>query len=74
VPDLLTADEVERFDVIGMSGKTYHVELQAYWDDDQQHDLRVIASIDDGGLRTFLPFTDAFTIGPNGAITDHSPA
>jgi hypothetical protein len=68
------ADEVERFDAVGLSGKTYNVELQGYWDDDEHHNLRVIASIDDGGLRTFLPFTDAFTISPTGTITDHSPA
>ena len=27
-----------------------------------------MASIDDGGLRAFLPFTDAFTISPSGSI------
>lgn len=67
-------DEVERFEAIGQSGKRYNVELQGYWDDDEHRDLRVIASIDDGGLRTFLPFTDAFTINSAGTITDHSPA
>ena len=68
------ADEVERFEAVGLSGTTYNVELQGYWDDDEHRDLRVIASIDDGGLRTFLPFTDAFTINPAGKITEHSPA
>ena len=68
------ADEVERFEAVGPSGKTYNVELQGYWDDDEHRDLRVVASIDDGGLRSFLPFTDAFTISPSGTITDHSPA
>ena len=52
----------------------YHVELEGFWDDDEHDDLRVVASIDDGGLRAFLPFTDSFTISPNGAITDHSTA
>ena len=36
--------------------------------------LRVVASIDDGGLRAFLPFTESFTISPSGSITDHSAA
>jgi hypothetical protein len=35
------ADEVERFDAVGLSGKTYNVELQGYWDDDEHRDLRV---------------------------------
>lgn len=61
-------------EVVGLSGTAYHVELEGFWDDDEHHDLRVVASIDDGGLRAFLPFTDSFTIGPTGAITDHSTA
>ena len=51
---------------------TYHVELQAFWDDDERRALRVMASIDDGGARAFLPFTDSFTITPDGTITEHS--
>ena len=61
-------------EVVGPSGAAYHLELQGFWDDDEHGDLRVVASIDDGGLRAFLPFTDSFTIGPSGTITDHSPA
>jgi hypothetical protein len=68
------AGRQERSEVLGLSGKSYHVELEGFWDDDAHDDLRVVASIDDGGLRAFLPFTDSFTITPNGTITDHSPA
>lgn len=64
----------ERSEVAGPSGKAYHVELQGFWDDDAHDDLRIVASIDDGGLRAFLPFTDSFTISPTGRITEHSPA
>jgi hypothetical protein len=66
------AGKQEHSDVIALSGATYHVELQGFWDDKEQRDLRVVASIDDGGLRAFLPFTDAFTISPSGLITEHS--
>ena len=62
----------ERSDVTSLSGATYHVELEGFWDDEERRDLRVVASIDDGGLRAFLPFTDAFTISPSGSITEHS--
>jgi hypothetical protein len=72
---------VERFagaeettETTGLSGATYHVELQGFWDDDEHRALRVVASIDDGGARAFLPFTDSFTIAPDGAITEHSGA
>jgi hypothetical protein len=68
------AGRQERSEVVGPSGKTYHVELEGFWDNDAHDDLRVIASIDDGGLRSFLPFTDSFTISPTGTITEHSPA
>lgn len=68
------AGKQETVDVVGLSGKTYHVELEGFWDDDEHRNLRVVASIDDGGLRAFLPFTDSFTVDPTGAITDHSAA
>ena len=68
------ADRKERIRVIAPSGDSYHVEFEGFWDDDEQVDLRVVASIDDGGLRAFLPFTDAFTITPAGTIIEHSTA
>jgi hypothetical protein len=68
------AGKQERWDVVALSGATYHVELEGFWDDKEQRDLRVVASIDDGGLRAFLPFTDAFTISPSGSITEHAAA
>ena len=48
--------------------------LEGFWDDAAGRALRVVASIDDGGSRAFLPFTDSFTIDPGGAITEHSAA
>ena len=68
------AGRQERSEVVGLSGTAYHVELEGFWDDDEHTELRVVASIDDGGLRAFLPFTDSFTVSPSGAITDHSTA
>ena len=68
------AGKQERSEVEGLSGKAYHVELEGFWDDKAHDDLRVVASIDDGGMRAFLPFTDSFTITPAGTITDHSTA
>lgn len=68
------AGKKETLEVVGLSGTAYHVELEGFWDDEEHRNLRVVASIDDGGLRAFLPFTDSFTVGPTGAITEHSTA
>ena len=68
------AEKQQSREVVGLSGVRYHVELEGFWDDAAQRALRVVASIDDGGARAFLPFTDSFTIGPGGAITEHSAA
>lgn len=68
------AGKQERIQVIAPSGDSYHVEFEGFWDDDEHVDLRIVASIDDGGLRAFLPFTDAFTITPVGTIIEHSTA
>jgi hypothetical protein len=67
-------DRKEVIEVVGLSGTAYHVELEGFWDDDEHRSLRVVASIDDGGMRAFLPFTDSFTVDPTGAITEHSSA
>ena len=75
-PDLveLLADKKVESELTGLSGETYHLELEGFWDDESHSDLRIVASVDDGGLRLLLPFTDSFTISPTGLITDHSTA
>ena len=61
-------------ETVAPSGVTYHVEVEGFWDDRAERELRVVMSIDDGGLRTLLPITDSFTIAPNGAIIESSAA
>jgi hypothetical protein len=60
-------DHQECKDVPGRDGKNYHIDIDVFWDSGQ-HDgnLRVIASIDDGGIRAFVPMTDDFILAPNG--------
>jgi hypothetical protein len=48
------------------SGVTYYMEVEALWDDRRRGHLRVLAAIDDGGLRAFFPLTDDFIIAPDG--------
>ncbi|MBM4285632.1 MAG: hypothetical protein FJ128_10355 [Deltaproteobacteria bacterium] len=55
----------------GPSGVAYQIEYQAVWDFPGGADLRLIASIDDGGLLSALmPLTSGFLITPAGEIID----
>jgi len=49
----------------GPSGTCYQIELQAIWDDKANGNIRVMGSIDDGGLRAFVPLTDDFIKSPS---------
>lgn len=55
-------------ELAGPGGATYQVEVQVFWDDKAERDLRVLGSIDDGGLSAFKPLTDDFIIAPDGSF------
>lgn len=61
--DSVTNDEVARD-----SERSWQVEVQVQWDDEPGGNIRVTASIDDGGLRAFVPMTDGFVKTPSGDI------
>lgn len=61
---LLTRQDT--FTVPGPSGTVYQLEIQAVWDGPRNGNLRVIGSIDDGGLRAFVPLTRDFVLSPDG--------
>ncbi len=49
----------------GASGAVYQIEYEAVWDAEPGGDLRIIASIDDGGLLSaMMPLTSGFIIAP----------
>lgn len=51
------------------SGVVYNIEIEAFFDDPhRKQDLRVMVSIDDGGLRSFRPLTGDFVIAPDGSF------
>jgi hypothetical protein len=56
-----------QFEATGRSGTRYQVDVQVRWDDKPNGDIRVLGSIDDGGLRAFAPLTADFILGPDGA-------
>jgi hypothetical protein len=56
----------ERHEVTGARGVTYQVEISACWDNRATGDLRVVACVDDGGLRWFFPMCDDFIVAADG--------
>ncbi len=61
---LIDIIEVDEFH--GSSGIKYQLEFQIYWDNLPDHTIRVLGSIDDGGLRALFPLTQSFIKAPNG--------
>jgi|GEM_PF-782785 hypothetical protein len=50
-------------EAIAPSGNRYQIELQFFWDDEPNGDVRVSGSISDSrGIRAFLPLTDSFIL------------
>jgi hypothetical protein len=45
--------------VFGADNKTYQVEVNVFWDSKKDGDLRVMCSIDGGGIRALKPFTES---------------
>jgi hypothetical protein len=55
----------------GRSGTVYQIEYEAVWDSGTGGDLRIIASIDDGGLRSaFKPLTADFLVSFQGTVVE----
>lgn len=52
----------------GESGVTYQLEIECLWDGVRDGDVHVIASIDDGGLRAFVPITRSFIKSADGSF------
>ncbi|MDI6812193.1 MAG: hypothetical protein QME75_13555 [Deltaproteobacteria bacterium] len=58
------------FERTGPSGAVYQIEYEAVWDAEPGGDLRIIASIDDGGLLSaMMPVSSGFIVTPQEKIT-----
>jgi hypothetical protein len=67
--ELLTLlDRPETFEVRSGSGVLYQLEFQVFWDDPGRQTLRVLGSIDDGGIRAVLPLNEDFIMAPGGTF------
>ena len=56
------SQNVEICEIRSASGATYQIEIQFYWDDKHRGRIRVIGSIDDGGIRAFFPMTQSLLV------------
>ena len=63
-----TIGDIETSQVSGGSGTQYQLEVQVFWDGINQQNIRVMASIDDGGWRAFAPLTDSIIMAPDGSF------
>ena len=55
-------DDTEVVEVTGPSGAEYQVEIMFIFDDSARQTIRVMGSIDDGGLRAFFPVTSSLIV------------
>ena len=61
-------------EVHGESDQIYQFEIQVFWDDKPNGDIRVIGAIDDAGFRAFFsPLTDDFIMAQDGSFVDEDP-
>ena len=61
-------DEQDTGELTGSSGARYQFEVSAVHDDSSSGNLRVLASIDDGGLRAVVPLSADFIMAPDGSF------
>lgn len=60
--------------VIGSDGWDYQVETQVFWDEPNKKagNLRVMVSVDGGGVSALHPLLSAFAIAPDGSFIEGS--
>lgn len=55
-------------EVRGASGIRYYLEVESFWDGKPGGNIRLIAAIDDGGIRALRPLTRDFIKAPDGSF------
>jgi hypothetical protein len=59
-------EEVDTYEVSSLSAEVYQIEVQAFWDSGKPGNLRVMVSIDGGGIPAWRPLTNGFILSPDG--------
>jgi hypothetical protein len=61
-------DRSATFERASPSGVTYQIEVQVFFDDKLQRNLRVMGAIDNGGWHALKPMCDDFIMAPDGTF------
>ena len=61
-------DKPQTIRATGASGAAYQIEFNVFYDSQASRDLRIIGSIDDGGLRALAPMTRDEIMKPSGEL------
>lgn len=56
------------FERTAPNGTKYQVQIQVFWDDRRDGNVRVLGSIDNGGWRAFVPVNRDFIKAPDGSF------
>jgi hypothetical protein len=62
------------YETPGASGAMYQLEITVLWDSQPDGDVRVIASVDDGGWSAFVPLSGDFIMSPDGNFVGEAHA
>jgi hypothetical protein len=63
--DSILSEEIARD-----SERSWQLEFEVLWDSEPSGNVRVTGTIDDGGLRAFVPLTESFIKAPSGEFVD----
>lgn len=58
--------EQDTCEITSATGKWYQLEFLAVWDSRPNGNVRVIGTIDDGGVSAYKPLSDDFILSPDG--------
>jgi hypothetical protein len=59
-------DKPIAYEITNPNGVKYQIEIEVFWDDKKNGNIRVLGNIDDGGLSAFRPLSDDFIKSPSG--------
>ncbi len=62
--------EPTTFEVNTNNGEIYQIEINTYWDDKEQGNIRVVGSIDGNGISRLLPLSGDFIKTPENKFVD----
>jgi hypothetical protein len=66
--EVMGEEQATTREVVAASGAVYQIETQVFWDGKPERDIRVMVSVDDGGISAFKPLTDDFIVAPDGSF------